>query len=123
MWEKLIQPSPTDDTCKLRLGVLICIDIFSARLSIVPVTEQPAHYIGIMGESLAASRDRAPTDTQDAVTLLWQAYDLGYTFLIRLRCTVPRRTRIAASGWQGRLWPLNGMEMSEVFGGAKRTVQ
>lgn len=76
--------------------------------------------LGCMGFSRAYS---APTDAQKAGTLLRQAYDLGYTFLTRPRCTVPRRTYIAASGCQGRPWPLDGMEMSEVFGGTKRTVQ
>ena len=65
----------------------------------------------------------APTDAQDAVTLLRQAYGFSYTFLTRLRCTVPRPTRIAASSWQGKPWLLDGMEMPEVFGGTKRTVQ
>lgn len=76
--------------------------------------------LGCMGFSHAYS---APTDAQEAVTLLWQAYDLGYTFLTRPRYTVPRRTRIEADGWQGNPWPLDGMEVSEGFGGTKRTIQ
>lgn len=56
--------------------------------------------LGCMGFSHAYG---APTDAQDAVTLLRQAYAYGfsYTFLTRLRCTVPRRTRIARAAGRG----------------------
>lgn len=42
--------------------------------------------LGCMGFSHAYG---APTEEAEAVRLIRRAFDLGYTFLIPLRCTVP----------------------------------
>lgn len=62
--------------------------------------------LGCMGLSHAYG---APTEKNEAVRLIRQAVDMGYTFLIRLRCTEHRMIPIKMKVWSAKRWRAAGI--------------